>query len=47
LIAGFLLAIIAGDRTMKRYSVKWRVIAFVGLVVYVVFTVRTGMVIKF
>ena len=46
-IAGFLLAIILGDRTMKTYNPKWRVLAMAGLIFYVVLTVRTGMVIKF
>ncbi|TSO26570.1 rhomboid family intramembrane serine protease [Lactobacillus sp. LL6] len=46
-IAGFLLAIILGDRTMKKYNPKWRVLAMAGLIFYVVLTVRTGMVIKF
>ena len=47
LIAGFLLAIILGDRVMKTYNPKWRVLAAAVLVVYVVWTVRTGMVINF
>ncbi|MGQ5709606.1 rhomboid family intramembrane serine protease [Lactobacillus sp. PSON] len=46
-IAGFLLAIVLGDRTMKKYNTKWRVLAAAGLIFYVVLTVRTGMVIKF
>ncbi|RVU70070.1 MULTISPECIES: rhomboid family intramembrane serine protease [Lactobacillus] len=46
-IAGFLLAIICGDRTMKEYNPKWRVLAGAVLVVYVVLTVRQGMVINF
>ena len=47
LIAGFLLAIILGDRAMKTYNPKWRVLAAAVLVVYVVWTVRTGMIINF
>ena len=47
LIAGFLLAIILGDRVMKTYNPKWRVLAAAVLVVYVVWTVRTGMIINF
>ncbi|CAM3174252.1 rhomboid protease GluP [Lactobacillus bombicola] len=45
-IAGFLLAIIIGDKTMKRYSFKWRVIASCLLLIYVLATIRTGMIIK-
>ena len=47
LITGFLLAIILGDRVMKTYNSKWRVLAGAILIVYVVWTVRTGMVINF
>ena len=46
-IAGFLLAIIVGDRTMRKYNPKWRVVAAAVLIVYVVWTVRLGMVVKF
>lgn len=46
-IAGFLIAVIAGDRTMKKYDIKWRVLAGAALIFYVVLTVRRGMVIKF
>ena len=46
-VAGFLLAIIVGDRTMRKYNPKWRVVAAAVLIVYVVWTVRLGMVVKF
>lgn len=46
-IAGFLLAIVFGDRNMKKYNTKWRVLAAAALIFYVVLTVRRGMVIKF
>ncbi len=47
LITGFLLAIILGDRVMRTYNPKWRVLAGAVLIVYIVWTVRTGMVISF
>lgn len=47
LIAGFLLAVILGDRAMQKYNPKWRVLAGAALIFYVVWTVRTGMVINF
>lgn len=47
LISGFLLAIIMGDHIMKTYNPKWRVLTGAVLIVYVVWTVRTGMVINF
>ena len=47
LITGFLLAIILGDRVMRSYNPKWRVLAGAALIFYVVWTVRTGMVINF
>lgn len=47
LITGFLLAIILGDQNLKKYNSKWRVIAGAVLIVYVVLTVRQGMVINF
>lgn len=47
LITGFLLAIILGDHVMRTYNPKWRVLAGAVLIVYVVWTVRTGMVISF
>lgn len=47
LITGFLLAIILGDRVMRTYNPKWRVLAGAALIIYVVWTVRTGMVINF
>lgn len=46
-VAGFLLAIVVGDKTMKKYNTKWRVLALAALIFYVVLTVRRGMVIKF
>lgn len=46
-VAGFLLAIVVGDKTMKKYNTKWRVLALAVLIFYVVLTVRRGMVIKF
>lgn len=46
LIAGFLIAIIIGSQARHQYSFKWRVVAVGCLVVYVVATVRTGMVIN-
>lgn len=46
-VAGFLLAIAVGDKTMKKYNTKWRVLALAALIFYVVLTVRRGMVIKF
>lgn len=47
LIVGFLLAIIMGDRVMRTYNPKWRILASAVLIFYVVWTVRTGMVINF
>lgn len=47
LIVGFLLAIILGDRVMRTYNPKWRVLAAAVLIVYVVWTARTGMVISY
>lgn len=47
LIVGFLLAIIMGDRVMRTYNPKWRVLAGAVLIFYIVWTVRTGMVINF
>lgn len=47
LIVGFLLAIIMGDRVMRTYNPKWRILAGAVLIFYVVWTVRTGMVINF
>lgn len=47
LINGFLLAIILGDRVMRTYNPKWRVLAGAVLIVYIVWAVRTGMVISF
>lgn len=46
-ITGFLLAIILGDRSLRKYNPKWRVLAGAILVIYVVLTVRQGMVINF
>lgn len=46
-IAGFLLAIILGDASLRKYNPKWRVLAGVILVIYVVLTIRQGMVISF
>lgn len=45
-IAGFLVAIILGDRTTHHYSKKERLLATCILVIYCVATVRMGMVIK-
>lgn len=47
LIVGYLLAIILGDRTMRRYDVKWRVTAAAVLVAYIIVMVRQGMIINF
>ncbi|NRN76600.1 rhomboid family intramembrane serine protease [Lactobacillus helveticus] len=47
LITGFLLAIILGDHVMRTYNPKWRVLAGAVLIVYIVWTARTGMVISF
>ncbi|WEV70397.1 rhomboid family intramembrane serine protease [Lactobacillus sp. ESL0785] len=46
-IAGCLLAIILGDRSMQKYSAKSRFVAGGILLVYLVATVRMGMVIRF
>ncbi|WEV36408.1 MULTISPECIES: rhomboid family intramembrane serine protease [unclassified Lactobacillus] len=47
LITGLLLAIILGDRALQKYSTKWRIVALCVLIVYLVATVRMGMVIRF
>lgn len=47
LLTGFLLAMLAGDRLGKNYNQKLRVLSAVILLMYVVFTVRQGMVISF
>lgn len=47
LITGFLLAILLGDRVMRTYNPKWRSLAGAILIIYVVWTVRVGMVINF
>lgn len=47
LITGFLLAIILGDRTMRPYHIKGRIIAAALLLLYIVLTFRQGMVIDF
>ncbi|MDF7639141.1 rhomboid family intramembrane serine protease [Lactobacillus sp. ESL0791] len=47
LISGFLLAIVMGDKMVQKYSVKWRVLAGAVLLLYIVLTVRMGMVINF
>ena len=46
LLAGFLIAVIAGDKTTHHYSVKERVVAACIIIVYCVATIRMGMVIK-
>lgn len=45
-VAGFLIAIIVGDKTMQHYSTKGRFFAACLLILYCVATVRMGMVIK-
>lgn len=47
LITGFLLAILLGDRTMRPYNKKWRVLAGALLLFYCILTFRQGMVINF
>lgn len=47
LLTGFLLAMLAGDHLGKNYNQKLRVLSAVILLLYVVFTVRQGMVISF
>ncbi|AIS09455.1 putative membrane protein [Lactobacillus helsingborgensis] len=46
LVTGFLIAVIIGDRTYRKYSFKKRVVATCILIIYCVATVRMGMVIK-
>lgn len=46
LLAGFLIAVIVGDKTTHHYSVKERVVAACIIIVYCVATIRMGMVIK-
>ncbi len=46
LVTGFLIAVIIGDRTYRKYSFKKRVVATCILIIYGVATVRMGMVIK-
>ena len=45
-VMGFLVAIILGEKTLRQYSVKKRVIALCLLIIYCVATVRMGMVIN-
>lgn len=47
LITGFLIAVIIGDPGDKPYNTKWRVLAGAALVLYIVLTVRHGMVVNF
>lgn len=47
LITGFLLAILLGDRTMRPYNKKWRILAGALLLFYCILTFRQGMVINF
>lgn len=46
-VAGFLLEFVLGDAIKNEYNIKWRVLAGVALIIYVVLTVRRGMVISF
>lgn len=47
LISGFLLAMMSGDRLGKGYNTKLRVIAAAIAIIYIILTVRQGMVISF
>lgn len=47
LITGFLLAVILGDRLLKKYNNKGRIIAAAVLLIYIVMTIRQGMIINY
>ncbi len=46
-VTGFLLVIVFGDRTMRKYNSKWRIAAGAVLILYTVLMVRQGMIINF
>lgn len=45
-IAGFLIAVILGEKNLRNYSIKMRVVAVCALIIYCVAAVRMGMVIN-
>ena len=45
-ITGFLIAVILGERNLRKYSMKMRVVAVCALIIYCVAAVRMGMVIS-
>ena len=45
-ITGFLIAVILGERNLRKYSMKMRVVAVCALIIYCVAAVRMGMVIN-
>lgn len=47
LLAGFIVAGLVGDCSKNKYDMKWRVLAGACLILYVVLTIRQGMVINF
>ncbi|MCX0290291.1 rhomboid family intramembrane serine protease [Lactobacillus kullabergensis] len=45
-VAGFLIAVILGEKNLRNYSIKMRVVAVCALIIYCVAAVRMGMVIN-
>ena len=45
-ITGFLIAVVLGEKNLRKYSMKMRVVAVCALIIYCVATIRMGMVIN-